>query len=331
MGHAHVGLSLFPGAGNQLHGAQKIGAIAVASQFPANRKSGRKPRLDGEGLFQHQLPLAEQGNQLIPLPLLHGGQQLQQGQRIICRQSIGKADGLGSQLAVALHQLLRLAQESPGAKAGGLVDLLGFPRELLVEQGGQLGLREGRELQLGGAAADGGQLGVGVGGEQEKNGVIRRLLHHFEQGVLGLVRQILPTGKKIDFPRTLVGSDGNVGLHLADKADGNGFFIRLVHGDDVGMNAGKDLPAGVAPAARLGGWGRTLEGSGEDTGQRMLPAALGAADEKAVGQLSLGVGLIQPLTQAVVSIKIGEIHSQRPPSQDMDESAARRLIHQILL
>ena len=105
---------------------------------------------------------------------------------------------------------------------------------------------QGLERQLRAPGADGGQEPLRVIGNEQEHAVFRRLLQHLQQGVLSRQAHILGPGKQVDLVVGLVGPDEDVRPGLPDQVNGNGLFLRIVHGDKVRVVSVQHLPADPA-------------------------------------------------------------------------------------
>ena len=125
-----------------------------------------------------------------------------------------------------------------------------------------------------------------------------RLFQNFQQGVLPLDTQFL--GEKVNFILGFIGTDEHILPHLPDDLHRYIFMLRVLHGDQVRVVPGKDLPAGAAGKAGL------VPALAEDRcrqkpGQSPLAGAFGAGDQIKMGNMSRPDGPGQILFQPVVA------------------------------
>ena len=146
---------------------------------------------------------------------------------------------------------------------------------------GQRRPRHGGQRQQTAAGAYGGQDGVRVGGEQHNQGLRRRFLEGFEQGVGRLALaggHCFRAVKDDDLAAAFDGGHRKVvfGFPHLFNADAGGSAGVAAHGDDVqvGVYAAPDTPAGFALPAGAGGGRRQV---GEHSA-RLQPVDDGAVD-----------------------------------------------------
>ena len=181
----------------------------------------------------------------------------------------------------------------------------------LLEQLAQGVGAEQPELEVLGAAADGGQHLLGVGGGQDEDHVGGRLLQRLQQGVgrrrrehVDLVDDVdlLPSGRA-------QGRPGDQVAHGVDPVVGGG--VELV---DVERGAPGDLHARRADAAGLAVVGvGAVEGLGQDAGGRRLAGASGPAEQVGVGDLALADGVAEGQDDVVLALDLGERRRPEPP------------------
>ena len=244
---AHVGGAVIHGG---LHGAGGLGQLgggALAGQGSGFGTAGETGP-DQQRIGQKLLPLQKDFQQLIPGELLHGAQQMCKGVAVAGLPGRGKGFRL-RELQAALQQQLRLPQIAAGAGIGRLKTGRFCLRKFSPEPGQGLLPGDGLQPKLGAAAADCGQQLFCVVGQQEENGIRRRLLDELQQGVLRTVGHILGAGDAVNLFFALVGADIGVGLELANQLHRDGFLVRVVNCNDIGVNPREDFTAGSAPAA----------------------------------------------------------------------------------
>ena len=134
------------------------------------------------------------------------------------------------------------------------------------------------ELQVLGAAADGGHHLVGLGGAQHENHVVGGLLERFEEGVLR------SSGEHVDLVEDIhLGFTGGAHRHPGDEVAnivhlvvGGGVELDEVVGGVIGdVLTGLALAARLAVAAQIG----AVEGLGQYTGRAGLARAPGTAEQ----------------------------------------------------
>ena len=238
-----------------------------------------------------------------PCPPHLPGQQAGEGVRAAC--AIGGGQGGGQQIPGVGEQLLQLLPSGfpglqPGEEGGQLGDAAcgqqlteGFGAVVLA--GGLL--RRG-QLPLHRSGADGGQQHGAVLPAEDKGRMGRPLLQHLQQHILGLGVQQGAVGEEVDLPSPLVGQDIGVGPHLAQDIHGDILVLRVLNGDDVGVDIPPDLLAGGAAAAGARRF-PALHGGGEEAGGGgQIPVA---AEDHRVGKGVPSGGLADALSQSGVA------------------------------
>ena len=194
-----------------------------------------------------------------------------------------------------------------------VVDGLGTDVEpgVVDDVAGQLGQLVGRQqvqLEVLGAAADGGQHLLRVGGGQHEHHVLGGLLERLQQRVRRRRRQHVDLVEDVHL-RAPGRAHGRLGDEVADGLDpvvGGG--VELVH---VERRAVLDGQARLADAARLAvGRVRAVEDLGQDAGGRGLARAPGAAEQVGVAHPIAPDRVLQGRDQVVLAPDLGE--SLRP-------------------
>ena len=238
---------------------------------------------DADRVGQQPDPFVQNLDQLIALEPLHPHQQRRHSGAAAPGEGIREAGGLGRE-RLAFAQQFGRGSVIPARALPGPVQLV---RAFFWEDGRQgrdaFALRERRQVQRDAARTDRGQELFGAVAEQEEGPVFRRLLQDLQQRVLGAGVHVVGPRDQIDLAPALVRADIEVRPGSADQIHADGLLLRLVHGDDVRMDAVKHLPALQADAAGPPVAGCALHRGGEDAGKGMLSASRGAGDQVAVG------------------------------------------------
>ena len=143
-----------------------------------------------------------------------------------------------------------------------------------------LRLRRG-ELALHTAGAQGGQDGGGALRAEEEGGRGRPLLHSLQEDVLVRLGEEGAVREDVDLPLPLVGADVGIGADIADRLRREELVLRVLNGDHIRVDAGEDLPAGVADAAGAALLRRALHGGGS---KLRGGGAVSPGEEEGVGQ-----------------------------------------------
>jgi hypothetical protein len=163
--------------------------------------------------------------------------------------------------------------------------------------------RQEAELEVLGAAADGGQHLLRLGRRQHEDHVARGLLEGLEQGGGRVVGQHVDLVDDVDLPapwRAERGS-GHELPHGVDAPVGGGVELH-----DIERAALGDADARLAGATRLAVVRvRAVEGLGQDAGGRRLPRAPGPAEEVGVRHAALADRVAQRLADVVLTLELG--------------------------
>ena len=181
----------------------------------ARRRGGPGPRRSPPSAPGRRRSSAPRRGRPVPVPLLQGDAELQQGQLVPGGQP---GDQLGRR-----QRACRRPRPAPSSSSTARPSRpshrraacerasrgrSGIPAE---EPGLRLGLGHRGEGQSLAPGADGGQQGPGVVGEEEEGGVGRPLLQQLEHGVLGAGVHGLGVFQDVDLAPGLVGADVGVG------------------------------------------------------------------------------------------------------------------------
>ncbi len=165
--------------------------------------------------------------------------------------------------------------------------------------------RQQVELEVLGAAADGGQHLVRIGGGQHEHHVRRRFLEGLEQGVgrrrgehVDLVEDV-----HLGAARASRGRPGSMRLaHVLDPVVGGGVeLLEVVGAAGLDGQARLALAAG-SPACEVG----AVEGLGQDAGGRRLARAAGPAEQVGVADPVVAHGVAQGPDDLLLARHLGE-------------------------
>ena len=210
------------------------------------------------------------------------------------------------------HHLVEHGERVPGrppAPAHGQVQGLvghvevGVPADLVEQLAEGLGAEEA-ELEVLGAAPDGGQHLLGVGGGQHEHDVGGRLLQRLQQGVRRRRREHVDLVDDVDLlaARGPEGGPGHQVPHGLHPVVGGG--VELV---DVERGALGDLHAGGAHPARLAvAQVGAVEGLGQDPGRRGLAGPPGPAEQVGVGHPAVADRVAEGEDDVVLAPHLGE-------------------------
>lgn len=154
-------------------------------------------------------------------------------------------------------------------------------------------------MQLRATAPDRGQEFFRPVGQDEERGIGRRLLENFQKRVLRRLGHVLLD--EVDLALSLVWPEKDVRPHLPDHVDRDRLVRRVVHGDDVRMDALEHLPAALAPPAGLPPRTGTLHRRSKNFCQRVLARAVRPAYQIAVRKPILCRRGVQPRPDGLVA------------------------------
>ena len=238
---------------------------------------------DADRVGQQLDPFVQNLDQLIALEPLHPHQQRRHSGAAAGGEAVREAGGLGRERLALAQQGCRRSVISVRALPGPVQLVRAFFGEGGRQGRNAFALCQRRQVQRDAARTDRGQEFFGAVAEQEEGPVFRRLLQDLQQRVLGAGVHVVGPRDQIDLAPALVRADIEVRPGSADQIHADGLLLRLVHGDDVRMDAVKHLPALQADAAGPPVAGCALHRGGEDAGKGMLSASRGAGDQVAVG------------------------------------------------
>ena len=107
------------------------------------------------------------------------------------------------------------------------------------------------ELVDGAARADGLEQDTGLGREQDKKDIARRLFEHLEQGILCTQVHTIGVVDDENLAVTVVGQNSRLITDIAGGLDLD-FAVSLINDNQIGMGTVRDLVARGARAARTG-------------------------------------------------------------------------------
>ena len=190
--------------------------------------------------------------------------------------------------------------------------LLGHPAQVV----GQHVDRQQVELEVLGAAADGGQHLLRLGGGQHEDHVPGRLLQRLQEGVGRLGGEHVDLVDDVDLPpsgRAQAGPGHQV-AHGVDPPVGGG--VELEHVERAALG---DLHARGADAARLAGVGiGAVQGLGQDAGARRLARAPGPAEQVGVRHPPVADRVAQGVADVVLAPDVDEPLGPEPPVEGLE-------------
>ena len=216
------------------------------------------------------------------------------------RAQLQEADGIA-------HTALGLSRDEAGGLLGEVDLLLAGD---LMEAGAEVGGGDAAEVEALATGDDGGGELLQLGGGQDEDHVLGRLLQSLQQSVKGRGREHMHL---VDDVNTVFQLGGGIDDLVADIADivhavvGGGIHLQHVGGRSrIDGAAGGALPAGAR-----GGGVEAVDRLGQDLGAGGLTRTAGAAEQVGVGELPRGALVFQYGRDVILAVDLVEV--RRPP------------------